>query len=537
MKNNLIKLCLFVFLYINISQEVLLAQPPVLGCEPGPYTWQIDAPKITNKSIPIYSNTSTINYFDKCSENEQWAKNISFLHGLAGASSSWEKPRMWTVNNYTPHSAISPQYKGHEQHFYIAAEKFKNNLSGLLESGANEFAPDRCKKEDYVIAHSQGGIVARYLDHQWWLCENGFGCKPSLGNRNYYGVVTFAAPNAGAHIGLSKHEHYDMVSNIVNTIVLNPIDSSLFEIKDKWFVSESLATKIDLARANLDTFLKKNLAPALLAGLHSPTLDSMVPNTPIINSLTAYQSRLRRVAFYGVEDAPEVWRIMDMVMNDEPSDVPLFTANTDDKFMETVERIRIENINEIKNNEDYIKRQRTYYSIPIWGLFHELVTINGVLKEIKEKKMRQDKVDFLNNANTQWRYLIGSYHRDSFDVITVTKYIVSYIHAGFPGNIIKHEFSNENDAYNFSQDLLNSNQYWNVTTNTTTHTSTSRSFYPSDGVVLVKSQKAFPGVKESDTDIMRHNNHFQVRNSSETERVLLNLYTKENYDQFFRLKK
>lgn len=534
MKNKLIKLCLFVFLYINISQEALLAQPPVLGCEPGPYTWQIEAPKITNKSIPIYSNTSDINYFDKCSENEQWAKNVSFLHGLAGASSSWEKPRMWTEDNFSPHAAISPQYKGHEQNFNIAAARFKNDMTGLLISGANEFAPDRCKKEDYVIAHSQGGIVARYLDHQWWLCENGFGCKPSLGNRNYYGVVTFATPNAGAHIGLSKHEHADMVNKIVNTILLDPVDEGLYKITEKWFVSDELAYKIYLGRNFADSFIKTHLAPALLAGLHSPTLDSMVPNTPIINSLTAYQSRLRRAAFYGVEDAPEVWRIMDMVMNDEPSDVPLFTANTDDKFMETVERIRRDNLLEIKNNEDEITKKK---NILPGSLLNHILYNNRIKKLELINQRRQEKVDFLNNANTQWRYLIGSYHRDSFDVITVTKYIVSYIHAGFPGNIIKHEFSNENDAYNFSQDLLNSNQYWNVTTNTTTHTSTSRSFFPSDGVVLVKSQKAFPGVKESDTDIMRHNNHFQVRNSSETRRVLENLYERDEYDQFFRLKK
>jgi hypothetical protein len=64
-----------------------------------------------------------------------------------------------------------------------------------------------------------------------------------------------------------------------------------------------------------------------------------------------------------------------------------------------------------------------------------------------------------------------------------------------------------------------------------------RSFFPSDGVVLVKSQKAFPGVKESDTDKMEGNNHFQVRNSSETRRVLENLYEEKLYDQFFRLTK
>lgn len=53
----------------------------------------------------------------------------------------------------------------------------------------------------------------------------------------------------------------------------------------------------------------------------------------------------------------------------------------------------------------------------------------------------------------------------------------------------------------------------------------------------LQSQKAFPGVKESDTDFMPHNNHFQVRNSEETERVLKDLFDGVNYDQYFKLKK
>jgi len=63
-----------------------------------------------------------------------------------------------------------------------------------------------------------------------------------------------------------------------------------------------------------------------------------------------------------------------------------------------------------------------------------------------------------------------------------------------------------------------------------------RTFFPSDGVVLEKSQKAYPGVKISDTYHMKHNNHMQVRNSSETEQCLRRLYDGGWYDGFFKLK-
>ena len=53
-------------------------------------------------------------------------------------------------------------------------------------------------------------------------------------------------------------------------------------------------------------------------------------------------------------------------------------------------------------------------------------------------------------------------------------------------------------------------------------------------IYKLQSQKAFPGVKESDTDFMPHNNHFQVRNSEETKRVLINLF-EGIYDKYFEL--
>jgi hypothetical protein len=47
-------------------------------------------------------------------------------------------------------------------------------------------------------------------------------------------------------------------------------------------------------------------------------------------------------------------------------------------------------------------------------------------------------------------------------------------------------------------------------------------FFPSDGVVLVKSQLAFPGVGNR-IDKMEGDNHFQMRNFEETRRVMENL--------------
>jgi hypothetical protein len=70
-------------------------------------------------------------------------------------------------------------------------------------------------------------------------------------------------------------------------------------------------------------------------------------------------------------------------------------------------------------------------------------------------------------------------------------------------------------------------------------------FFPSDGVALCKSQVAFPGAPYDNKPIsnekpgesiyeMFGNNHFQERNSTETLRVMKNLYN-GFYDPFFQV--
>ncbi len=57
-----------------------------------------------------------------------------------------------------------------------------------------------------------------------------------------------------------------------------------------------------------------------------------------------------------------------------------------------------------------------------------------------------------------------------------------------------------------------------LTTYTVTHKTLK--FFPTDGVVFVKFQKASPGVNHKNIDKMPGDNHFQMRNSPETKTVI-----------------
>lgn len=159
-----------------------------------------------------------------------------------------------------------------------------------------------------------------------------------------------------------------------------------------------------------------------------------------------------------------------------------------------------------------------------------------------ENYHRQKSADFLNNANTQWRYLIGSYHRDSVTYDSSNYMQVSWEEKRSTGGYGTPQWTSSwqrfatYDAAISFRSLLYANPYKDIKDFTITmnyEDTKHQTFYPSDGVVLVKSQKAFPGVGNR-TDKMPENNHFQERNSTETERVMKKLY-RGDYDLFFQV--
>lgn len=534
MKNQILKLKLCMFILLNISVATLQAQP-FIRCDTCSYSVRQIKPFDYPIAIQVFPYSDTIAYFPYCNEDSLWKKNVAFIHGLGGTNQSWHKPWYYTDTGFAQ-PTFRVTYNGWEESFHSAAQQMKADYNIRITSGADQSYPTRCRNEDYVIAHSQGGIVARYLDYQWWLCENNpSGCSGTFGTRDYYGIVTFATPNMGAHIGLTQNEHAQMIQSVIRAVVLQPASKLTYDLTKKWYVSASAAYKLEQLNASIDTIIKNYLVkPIILGGLHAPTLNEMLPGSAIMTQLSNYASKVHRVAFYGVEDAPEIWRVLDMVINEEPCDAPLFEANYDETFMHTMETVRDENTSQITYNNKEIKYYEKRFNIPVIGMYYATTKSNYVLKLRIENVERQKTLDFLNNANTQWRYIIGSYHRDSFDFQTTQKYKVSYKIGTFNLN---QTFNNQNAATDFCNLLATYPSVTQVTQSVEVEIYRTRSFFPSDGVVLVKSQKAFPGVLESNTDKMEHNNHFQVRNSSETKRVLDELYDGILYDQFFRLTK
>ncbi|MFA6262028.1 MAG: hypothetical protein WC760_11205 [Bacteroidia bacterium] len=124
-------------------------------------------------------------------------KNIYWIHGLGGNTSTWNLPAM--ASQYGNSEVNFPAYKVNSQNFgtygstqsysedfgiTVAAQNYANNARGIQ---------DKHTEFDFIIAHSQGGIVARE-----WLRK--MEKEPNAYEYYAHGLVTFGTPHTGAKV-------------------------------------------------------------------------------------------------------------------------------------------------------------------------------------------------------------------------------------------------------------------------------------------------------------------------------------------------
>jgi hypothetical protein len=445
---------------------------------------------------------------------------------LGGSAASWDLQKTWTDENYRA-SVILCNYKetGLESSFHTLALKLNEQIGSGLTSGATEKYPDRCTYDDFAIVHSQGGIAGRFLDRQWDLNKNG-----TFGNRKFYGIVSFGTPHAGADISITKDQHNAFVKEVVSSIYLERPYGLIYDFSQS-FVGRFLGIKGRDLITKIDEAIENNLVPAMLAAVQAPTLDEMKPNSNTMTSINGHKSRLRKVAFYGIEDAPECWRVMSNITDTASEDYPIWQATRDDHFLKKMEMARHKHKGASRALSADIDIWLTKKQSAI-GIF---MNNSKYLELVDEKKHREEAITFLNNANTHWRYLIGSLHRDSFNIVTKEKFILKWDEKyGRFGRWYHQErsFYDLNKAVTYSNEV--DKRVYKVRKKrivTVQETRKVQKLFPSDGVVLKKSQLAFPGVGKR-TDKMEGDNHFQERNSPETYRVMKKLYLGD-YDSYF----
>ena len=496
-------------------------------------------------NLPVYV---PFTMYDPCANRQNNLRGVAYVHGLGGSIAAWDKQIQFTDSEYDV-ACFGVDYGSgsYEVSFFQVGQRVQGDLKSGFQNADAIYTirnnSERCQNDDYVIAHSQGGIAARYLDWKWNMGSNSFG------TREFYGLVTFGTPHSGAHVAFTKEEHYGFVAEVISTIILYEANEMVYDLTGS-FAGTFIGNKVYDLRTRIDTLIKYELAPLMLSSVHWPTLDSMAPGSPMMTDLNNHWGKLHRVAFYGVEDEPECWRVMDQVVTKGAEEYPLWGAQPDEELMQKMEMVRAIHTLKIQENEDRMRKLSNVRTASWFGpLAGKIVIVLGahlVLNRMiqnmeKENEQRAKSVEFLDNANTYWRYLIGSYHRDSFEVFYDSIYNLSF----------EVPYGNTNPRYGTSTGWRTARLQFSTyeaalrnsvgkrnprITGAMEYRRQRLKFYPSDGVVLAQSQMAFPGIDpRRNIDYMEHNNHFQERNSSETERVLKLLFNGGQYDEYFIL--
>jgi len=506
---------LLTFLTFSLS-FTSFGQPPL--CDTCHYDVEVKYNPKIHETITKFKKADTAEY-TPCGTGVLIKKNISFIHGLGGSANSWAKQAVWTEQNYqSAVTNVNYDAKLQTSFHYICDELIEEQIEDGSDDVTDDY-PNRCKLNDFAIAHSQGGIAARYLDWQWDDNQNG-----NFGTREFYGLVTFGTPHAGADIAITKTQHNAFIGQIASSIFLEKPYGIVYD-----FTSSPVGAFLGLSGADvidkIDDAIVNTLAPLSTGSLHTPPLDEMKPNSPTMDSINNHHSRLRKVAFYGIEEEPECWRVISGITDTASEDYPIWGATRDDHFQGKMEKARAAHEGEV-----------FYLQWDLRGLF----PLGNKRKEKEsELKHRKDAVSFLNNANSQWRYLIGAYHKDSMETKSINKYTVKWDEKyGWLGKWYSQEraFYSYDEAQSHYNMIPHSVYKWrNGSINTTQETRQVQKYFPNDGVVLERSQRAYPGVGGR-VDKLEGDNHFQERNSPEAERVMKRLYLGGPfgyYDPFF----
>jgi pimeloyl-ACP methyl ester carboxylesterase len=492
-------------------------------CDDYDFEHKLDKPTTEVVDEEVVTPPQNATEFAGCT-SENYDRAIFYLHGLGGSVASWSKQQKWTFQNYKVRASnIDYSAEGDQDNFYTATDAINLEIQDFLDAEYKKEQANRCNRDDFVIAHSQGGIAARYLDMLW---DQGY-----RGDRKFYGLVTFGTPHAGADISLTQDDHNDLITEVIDAVYL----------KDGYNLL-SLTPGLKDKKDDILKLIKDKISPVILKELHTGTLDEMAPNTKFMDELNKHQSALRKVAFYGIEVDPLVWRILDNMVNTAAEDHPIFAAKKDDEFMNEIENVRADHLGQIENDKKNIRRGKA--AIVVGALLGigsagtgTLIFAGGGIALIKKSRrsieMRTEAVTFLNNANTQWKHLIGA-------IKMVPKPPTNYFLAVVRTNMVmapvfSKKFDTRAEADKWVWDITkafgaSAISSTSITLKTSKNEMVLKEF-PSDGVVLTNSQKAFPGVKNR-IDKMPGDNHFQERNSANTELMLKNLL-KGQYDDYF----
>lgn len=478
---------------------------------------------------------------------------IHWVHGLAGNTDSWAEVAGVTEIGgavVTPPSGDPYDYPARK----VQSELHTYNDVGIeagittLRSSINQIDadPGHTYDRDFIIAHSQGGIVSRGLDA--YLTTD-----PLAGQRKFQGIATFSTPHAGAQILNSRNE--GLMDELISDLCTNVLSAKVAGVLEK---QKFLDLFIDLSATNvkIEDFCNTSgvdFAGLLLSSLRSEntlSADYLVGADYLENLNAVGNPDVYKAAFASIEYADSddntaqpkqlLWRMLSSF--DDTSELDAFTADTDNERVDTMNNLLAE------WEAKYFQLSNAILSSGVhncsFGEWLIPILIPGCIEyEIVVKPWEQQAntyhsaIEWLNGVDDQWATIIGA--RENVYIPGNNECVCTqWTYSGQPLSTTSYFLDNPEDCNSYGSGTYDESAPFY--TSCMVPSVYEVQWKESDGAVLRESQEAFPGVMS--TMRLEKMNHFQVRNSSETARGLNKLFdgtilADEETQKFFKTDK
>lgn len=472
---------------------------------------QVDTTVVTAPPVGSGSTTTT---------SDSAFKMTIWMHGLAGGISSWNHVKAVTeqqvpgqmIAGYPPRQTdgINLDYSPYETGTLIAAADAMNDDIGIWEQSKNYDTLNIARK--LAIAHSQGGHLARWMRYLNYT-------SPQQNPARFGALITIGTPHNGAALINNSSPSSDKVqawlTDGCQSLFKVRFDQSLQQLP--WYVNwvldePSLASEMSkyLCMAFNNTVL-----PLAISKVRRPIAASYAVGDSILASSNTFSSSdtISTLVVYGVEQEPVLWRTMHSMTGALKNNTMSGSTLFDNPFGLNSD---VQLANDMMNQSSfYIATAALYSAISSHWLTSSLLWLGNSLQQTRNREQNyRNAALWIRNANANWKRLIGA----RYDSIVNLGYVCYCDNQPMDTVANSIDCSYLVDNCPFTR-ILQANELFAID-------------LPSDGIVTVQSQKAYPGNNAYPPLRMNNTNHMQMRNSSETKRVLRSAFNGAYGDDF-----
>lgn len=516
--------------------------------------------------------------------------NIYWIHGLNGTTESLRVPAQATQFGAPGFDARKvnsvrgiPSSSSHALQYY-SEDGGITNATGDLNNVNNTLVPaNKRTPRDFIIAHSQGGIVARE-----WL--RNMEQKPNMYDKFAHGLVTFGSSHGGAQVLNNTRPNLGnkvpgFAKEACNALGRALIEESIKKnLLTRLLISQNLKDK--MAQMGCD-FVSETVIPLGLDNYYKRTTEDYYVGAPFltgynnanghVEGLSEYTLKVPVVQFYGQEEQPIMWRFLSSTVSighDKLDNTEMiFGYNQDDqmglKAMDLVNDYFAKSI-ETEEETKRLEKKRNVLLLtnaPLAGL--SLIFLQPkIIDKKNEIIIYRNAYTWLVNANDYYLTdLIGSKEYKTelqyctiIDILQCRDMSKNPPSSGLPTVPVLNQYNLNPDPSGLTCDVKPiSVLYTNYSfkgfdgntwvgncagNQTVMNVWKTKGYYkPNDGVVLsesasaeLKTNTATNSKNTYKTVIMTKTNHDQMKNSLETKIALIKLYNGEHGD-FFKVDK